>query len=472
MSSLISTPTNKPSPDLLLTSHSPNLLLQHELLTERDSFDNTSLQVYKMFNKSHNLIPKNERILNLSWRINSASRIRKDSNSSQKRRCSKSLSASSVSSVDSLFSNKNILLLNASSTDHLLDTYNTNTNTTTKLKSKSDSFPNNKRKSIYSKNLSNDDSASDFNYIEHIRRISKEEYNISNDLPQSVPASDFNMDIFESINNPSISDISLSPSSLHTNTKNNTLIDNNNSTATITNTNNNTLDLINNDNITFQNFLTSEDFNIDCFLNLNDSSEQEADYNLNNYINTLQSSLKSIPASIKTTSQQQSQLQSLSTPSTLSNKTRTISSSNDITSTTNHPVCENCFTTTTPLWRKTSDNRLLCNACGLFFKLHGVIRPPAVGMDSQNSKPVNNQQLTHTNNQIPVTTPTTTTASATPSSIHLSSSAGKKRNFSTAIRNHDNLNTPLKTAPISMSLPDTHMGETLSTEWDWLKFEL
>lgn len=41
-----------------------------------------------------------------------------------------------------------------------------------------------------------------------------------------------------------------------------------------------------------------------------------------------------------------------------------------------HPVCENCLTSNTPLWRKTSDNRILCNACGLFFKLHGIIRPP------------------------------------------------------------------------------------------------
>lgn len=40
-------------------------------------------------------------------------------------------------------------------------------------------------------------------------------------------------------------------------------------------------------------------------------------------------------------------------------------------------VCDNCLTTSTPLWRKTSEGRLLCNACGLFLKLHGVVRPPA-----------------------------------------------------------------------------------------------
>ncbi|KAJ2849722.1 Sodium- and chloride-dependent GABA transporter 1, partial [Coemansia brasiliensis] len=41
-----------------------------------------------------------------------------------------------------------------------------------------------------------------------------------------------------------------------------------------------------------------------------------------------------------------------------------------------HPlVCTNCSTTTTPLWRRDPEGKPLCNACGLFFKLHGVTRP-------------------------------------------------------------------------------------------------
>lgn len=38
-------------------------------------------------------------------------------------------------------------------------------------------------------------------------------------------------------------------------------------------------------------------------------------------------------------------------------------------------VCTNCQTTNTPLWRRDPEGRPLCNACGLFFKLHGVKRP-------------------------------------------------------------------------------------------------
>lgn len=38
-------------------------------------------------------------------------------------------------------------------------------------------------------------------------------------------------------------------------------------------------------------------------------------------------------------------------------------------------TCANCKTKNTPLWRKSNNGELLCNACGLFFKLHGESRP-------------------------------------------------------------------------------------------------
>ncbi|KAF8606341.1 hypothetical protein BDV93DRAFT_366084 [Ceratobasidium sp. AG-I] len=44
-------------------------------------------------------------------------------------------------------------------------------------------------------------------------------------------------------------------------------------------------------------------------------------------------------------------------------------------------VCTNCQTTTTPLWRRDPDGNPLCNACGLFYKLHGVTRPMSLKTD-------------------------------------------------------------------------------------------
>ncbi|KIP11611.1 hypothetical protein PHLGIDRAFT_83279 [Phlebiopsis gigantea 11061_1 CR5-6] len=44
-------------------------------------------------------------------------------------------------------------------------------------------------------------------------------------------------------------------------------------------------------------------------------------------------------------------------------------------------VCTNCGTTNTPLWRRDPEGQPLCNACGLFFKLHGVVRPLSLKTD-------------------------------------------------------------------------------------------
>jgi uncharacterized Zn finger protein (UPF0148 family) len=38
-------------------------------------------------------------------------------------------------------------------------------------------------------------------------------------------------------------------------------------------------------------------------------------------------------------------------------------------------ICANCQTTTTPLWRRDESGHPICNACGLYFKLHSVHRP-------------------------------------------------------------------------------------------------
>lgn len=44
-------------------------------------------------------------------------------------------------------------------------------------------------------------------------------------------------------------------------------------------------------------------------------------------------------------------------------------------------LCTNCQTTNTPLWRRDPEGQPLCNACGLFFKLHGVVRPLSLKTD-------------------------------------------------------------------------------------------
>lgn len=43
--------------------------------------------------------------------------------------------------------------------------------------------------------------------------------------------------------------------------------------------------------------------------------------------------------------------------------------------------CTNCHTRTTPLWRRNPQGLPLCNACGLFLKLHGEVRPLSLKTD-------------------------------------------------------------------------------------------
>ena len=106
-------------------------------------------------------------------------------------------------------------------------------------------------------------------------------------------------------------------------------------------------------------------------------------------------------------------------------------------------TCTNCFTQTTPLWRRNPEGHPLCNACGLFLKLHGVVRPlslktdiikkrnrgsghqlPVGSASTRSSKKASRKNSVH---QAPATTPTTTRAqndSASPPSAYGSNNSG------------------------------------------------
>ncbi|EXJ70721.1 uncharacterized protein A1O5_05711 [Cladophialophora psammophila CBS 110553] len=58
-----------------------------------------------------------------------------------------------------------------------------------------------------------------------------------------------------------------------------------------------------------------------------------------------------------------------------------ISSGADQSAPFTQPVCQNCQTSTTPLWRRDEAGSVLCNACGLFLKLHGRPRPISLKTD-------------------------------------------------------------------------------------------
>uniref|UniRef100_A0A182Q4G8 GATA-type domain-containing protein n=1 Tax=Anopheles farauti TaxID=69004 RepID=A0A182Q4G8_9DIPT len=59
-------------------------------------------------------------------------------------------------------------------------------------------------------------------------------------------------------------------------------------------------------------------------------------------------------------------------------------------------TCANCQTTTTTLWRRNNSGDPVCNACGLYFKLHSVNRPLTMkkdGIQTRKRKPKSSQQV-------------------------------------------------------------------------------
>uniref|UniRef100_A0A1I8HTC5 GATA-type domain-containing protein n=1 Tax=Macrostomum lignano TaxID=282301 RepID=A0A1I8HTC5_9PLAT len=61
-------------------------------------------------------------------------------------------------------------------------------------------------------------------------------------------------------------------------------------------------------------------------------------------------------------------------------------------------TCSNCATTQTTLWRRNHKGESVCNACGLYFKLHQVDRPISMKKDSIQSR---NRKSSHQQQQPP-----------------------------------------------------------------------
>ncbi|XP_057360348.1 transcription factor GATA-4 isoform X4 [Manis pentadactyla] len=88
--------------------------------------------------------------------------------------------------------------------------------------------------------------------------------------------------------------------------------------------------------------------------------------------------------------------------------------------------CANCQTTTTTLWRRNAEGEPVCNACGLYMKLHGVPRPLAMrkeGIQTRKRKPKNlNKSKTPAGPSGSDSLPPASTASSNSSSVATSSS--------------------------------------------------
>ncbi|XP_033123351.1 transcription factor GATA-4-like [Anneissia japonica] len=68
-------------------------------------------------------------------------------------------------------------------------------------------------------------------------------------------------------------------------------------------------------------------------------------------------------------------------------------------------ACANCRTSTTTLWRRNKEGEPVCNACGLYYKLHNVNRPLAMkkdGIQTRKRKPKSAKSSQQPSTQSPV----------------------------------------------------------------------
>nr|XP_027233472.1 GATA-type transcription factor SRE1-like isoform X2 [Penaeus vannamei] len=131
-------------------------------------------------------------------------------------------------------------------------------------------------------------------------------------------------------------------------------------------------------------------------------------------------------------------------------------------------VCTNCHTTVTSLWRRNSNGDPVCNACGLYYKLHNINRPLTMKKESiqtrkRKPKKSSDSKSSSTSSSIPssatssgtstLTTSSSSTATTTPSAskYQTSSVSTDPRVSSYSTPSHASLWPAVKTEPSSAS---------------------
>lgn len=108
-------------------------------------------------------------------------------------------------------------------------------------------------------------------------------------------------------------------------------------------------------------------------------SEEDSDSDWESNIKTKTKRTASVPTTTGTAEAAKSVHKK--TPSNPVRSKRSNSLPSHLSQPTGDIKCSNCETTNTPLWRRNPDGNPLCNACGLFLKLHGKVRPLSLKTD-------------------------------------------------------------------------------------------
>ncbi|XP_037101020.1 transcription factor GATA-4 [Syngnathus acus] len=137
--------------------------------------------------------------------------------------------------------------------------------------------------------------------------------------------------------------------------------------------------------------------------------------------------------------------------------------------------CTNCHTTTTTLWRRNAEGEPVCNACGLYMKLHGVPRPLAMkkeGIQTRKRKPknLNKSQTGALSNEGTPTAPSSTPRGPSSSSSSSSSSSAvseEARQIKTepetlSLYTHNGAHSQISALPAYMTAPGGSLALRMS----------
>lgn len=245
---------------------------------------------------------------------------------------------------------------------------------------------------IMNKKRLDDPNLEEFDYVAHIRRITQQD--------------DFETSPTNVVNSHNQNNINISPSSnVGTNlsssvTSNNTHMANNNFTNNTTNQFS-TTDQLDSQKISPEPLKINKNF-LSSYINSLESSLKN-DYKFSDFESSLSGNNIDSTPKPQITSQNQSNsasqsFQSITPPKSVGSK-KSPGEDFNINLSKKLLQCSNCQTKTTPLWRKSNNGDLLCNACGLFYKLHGVLRPLNNQNNSNNENTVQHSNLYNTLHQ-------------------------------------------------------------------------
>nr|XP_057941530.1 transcription factor GATA-5 [Doryrhamphus excisus] len=122
--------------------------------------------------------------------------------------------------------------------------------------------------------------------------------------------------------------------------------------------------------------------------------------------------------------------------------------------------CTNCHTSTTTLWRRNAEGEPVCNACGLYMKLHGVPRPLAMKKESIQTRKRKPKMPKNKS----ATAPPTASDSSSPSSLTVSEHAS-------TIKSEPNLTPSPYAGQTITSQSASQLNTTISSSHVDIKYE-